>query len=191
MIFCRNYNRHRLCRWHSASCKHISPSLMHSLEQAAGDIGLDVNTNKTEYMCFNWEGATSTLNASPLKLLDKFTYLSSSVSTTESDVNICLGKLWTVINRLSIIWKSDLSNKMKWDFFQAAFLSILFNGCTTWTMTKCLEKKTRWELHKNAMKYIEQILEANPTKQQLYSHLPPISKTIQLRQTRCSTLLEK
>ena len=45
-------------------------SLLHSLEQAAGDIGLYMNTNKTEYMtCSNREGAISTLNGSPLKLV--------------------------------------------------------------------------------------------------------------------------
>ena len=57
-------------------------SQLHRLEQAAGDIGFYVNTNLTEYMCFN-RGAISTLNGSPLKLVNKFTYLSSSVLSTE------------------------------------------------------------------------------------------------------------
>ncbi len=42
---------------------------------------------------------------------------------------------------LSIIWKSDLTDKMKHSFFQAAVISILLYGCTTWTLTKWLEKK--------------------------------------------------
>ena len=45
-------------------------------------------------------------------------YLGSCISSTESDVNICLVKVWTASDRLSIIWKSDLSNKIKQDFFQ-------------------------------------------------------------------------
>ena len=52
-----------------------------------------------------------------------------------------LTKAWTAINRLSIIWKSDLTDKMKRSFFQAAVTSILLYGCTTWTLTKRLEKK--------------------------------------------------
>ena len=44
-------------------------------------------------------------------------------------------------SRLSIIWKSDLTDKMKRSFFQAAVTSILLYGCTTWTLTKRLEKK--------------------------------------------------
>ena len=49
---------------------------------------------------------------------------------------------------------------------------------------KTRREKARWKLHKNATSYIEQTLEATPTKQQLYSHLPPIFKTVQIRRTR-------
>ena len=42
---------------------------------------------------------------------------------------------------LSIIWKSDLTDKMKRSFFQAAAVSILLYGCTTWRLTKRLKKK--------------------------------------------------
>ena len=65
----------------------------------------------------------------------------SSVSSTEKDIDTRLTKAWTAINRLSIIWKSDLTDKMKRSFFQAAVVSILLYGCTTWTLTKRLEKK--------------------------------------------------
>ena len=43
--------------------------------------------------------------------------------------------------KLSIIWKSDLTDKMKGCFFQAAAVLILLYGCTTWTPTKRPEKK--------------------------------------------------
>ena len=38
-----------------------------------------------------------------LKLEDKFTYLGSSVSSTEKDINTRLTKAWAAIDRLSII----------------------------------------------------------------------------------------
>ena len=47
-------------------------SLLHCLEQAAGGIGLHVNADKIEYMCFNQRGNISTLKGGPLKLVDKF-----------------------------------------------------------------------------------------------------------------------
>ena len=85
-------------------------SLLHSLERATGGIGLHVNTDKTEYMSFNQRGNISTLKSGPLKLVDKFTYIGSSVSSTDA-------KPWTAINRLSVIWKSDLTDKIKCSFF--------------------------------------------------------------------------
>ena len=65
-------------------------SLCHSEEQATEDIGLYINANKTEYMCFK-QGAISTLSSRPLKLVDLFIYLSSNISS-ENDANICLVK---------------------------------------------------------------------------------------------------
>ena len=65
-------------------------------------------------------GAISTLNGSSRQLVDKFTYQGSSVSSTETDINPRLRKPWIALKRLSVIWKSDLTDKMKCTFFQAA-----------------------------------------------------------------------
>ena len=100
-----------------------------------------VNAHNTVYMCFNQTGDISTLNGSSLKLVDKFTYLGSSISSTETDTNTRLIKAWSAIDNLSVIWKSDLTDKMKHSSFQAATVSILLYGCTTWTLTKRMEKK--------------------------------------------------
>ena len=135
-------------------------------------------------MGFNQTGEISTLDRSSLKLVDKFTYLGSSVSSTKKDIDIWLTKAWTAIDKLSIIWKSDLTDKMKCGFFQAAVVSILLYGCTTWTLTKQQEKK----LDDNYTRMLQAILNKSwrqhPTKHQLYGHLPPIMKTIQVRRTR-------
>ena len=106
---------------------------LHGLEYAAAGIGLHVNADKTEYMCFNQRGDISTLNGCSLKLADKFAYLGSSFSSTEKDINMQLAKAWITINRLSVIWKSDLTDKIK--------RSLLLYGCTTWTLTKMYEEK--------------------------------------------------
>ena len=82
-------------------------SLLHSLEQAAGDIGFHVNADKMEYMCFNQKRDIFTLNGGSLKLVDKLMSLSNSISSTESDIKMRLAKAWTAIDRLLIVWKSD------------------------------------------------------------------------------------
>ena len=95
----------------------------------------------TEYKCFKQKGANCTLRGKPLKLVDQFTYLGSNISSTESHDNICKAKPRNVIDRLSIILKSNLSNKIKQDFFQTVTVSILKYRCTTWMLTKHIEKK--------------------------------------------------
>ena len=124
-----------------ANTPNQAETRLNSLERAAAGIGLHVNAHKTEYMCFNQTGDNSTLDGTSLKLVDKCTYLGSSVSSTEKDIDTRLTKAWAAIDKLSIIWKSDLTDKMKRSFFQAAVVSILLYGCTTWTLTKRLEKK--------------------------------------------------
>ena len=154
------------------------------LERAAAGIGLYVNAHKTEYMCYNQTGDISTLDGTPLKLVDKFTYLGSSVASTEKDIDTRLTKAWTAFNRLSIIWKSDLTDKMKRSFFQAAVTSILLYGCTTWTLTKRLEKKLDGNYTRMLRAILNRSWRQHSTRRQLYGHLPPITKTIQVRQTR-------
>ena len=146
-------------------------TLLHSLERAAVGIGFHVNAHKTEYKRFNQTGDISTLNGSALKLVDKFTYLGSSVSSTETDIDTCLAKAWTANDRLLVIWKSDLTDKMKLSFFQAAVMSILLYGCTTWTLTKRMEKKLDGNCTKMLRAILNESWRQHPTKQQLYGHL--------------------
>ena len=167
-----------------ANTPNQAETLLHSLERAATGIVLYINAHKTEYICYNQTGDISTLDGTPLKLIDKFTYLGSSVSSTEKDIDTRLMKAWTAIDRLSIIWKSDLTDKMKRSFFLAAVVSILLYGCTTWTLTKRLEKKLDGNYTRMLRAILNKSWQQHPTRHQLYGHLPPITKTIQVRRTR-------
>ena len=66
-----------------ANTPNQAETLLHSLERAAAGIGLHVNAHKTEYMCYNQTGNITTLDGASLRLVDKFTYLGSSVSSTK------------------------------------------------------------------------------------------------------------
>ena len=109
--------------------------------------------HQKQYIYFNQAGDISTLEGTTLKLVDKFTYLGSSVSSIEKDI-------------------------------QAAVVSILLNGCTTWTLTKRLEKKLDGNYTRMLRAILNKSWRQHPTKHQLYGHLPPITKTIQVRRTR-------
>ena len=93
-------------------------------------------------------------------------------------------KAWTAINRLSVIWKSDLTDKKKPSFFQAVIVSILLCGCTTWTLTKQLEKKLDGNYTRMLRAILNRSWRQHRTKQQLYGHQPPTTKTIQIRWNR-------
>ena len=163
-----------------ANTPNQAETLLHSLERAAAGIGLHVNAHKTEYMYYNQTGNIATLDGASLKIVDKFTYLGSSVSSTEKDIDTRLTNAWTAIDRLSIIWKSDLTDKMKRSFFQAAVVSILLYGCTTWALTKRLEKKLDGNYTRMLRAVLNKSWRQHPMRHQLYGHLPPSRKLYKL-----------
>ena len=63
-------------------------------------------------------------------------------------------------------------------------MSILLYGCTTWTLTKRREKRLDGSHTRILRAILNKSWRQLTTKQQLYGHLPPITKTIQARRTR-------
>ena len=63
-------------------------------------------------------------------------------------------------------------------------VSILLYGCTTWTLTKRLEKKLDGYYTRMLRAILNKSRRQHPTKHQLYGHLPSITKIIQVRRTR-------
>ena len=143
---------------------------------------LHVNADKMEYICFNHKGVISTLNSSSLKLVDQFSHFWSSVSSTQNDINTQIVNALYSIDWLSIIWKSDLSDKV--NFFQAAVVSILLYGCTTRMLTKRIEKRLNSNCTRMLQDMWNKAWKQHPTKQQQCGFLSLISKTIQIRWTR-------
>ena len=146
------------------------------LLQVSASISMHTRRN----ICFNQRGDISTLNGSSLKLVDKFSYQSSSVASTETDIDTRLAEAWTANHRLSVIWKSDLTDKMKCYFFQAAVVSILLYWCTTWTLDKRMEKTLDGNYTRMLRAILNKSCRQHHKKQQLYSQRPPFTKTIQV-----------
>ena len=114
-------------------------------------------------MCYNQTGDISPLDGTSLKLVDKFTYLGGSVSSTEKDIDPRLTKAWTAIDRLSIIRKSDLTDKMK-QFFPGSGRIDTAVWMHHLDANKTAGEEARQQLHKNAANNIEQVLAATPHK---------------------------
>ena len=73
-----------------------------------------------------------------------------------------------------------LSEVLSW----VTVTSILLYGCTTWTLMKRLEKKLDGNYTRMLRAILNKSWRQHPTRHQLYGHLPPITKTIQVRRTR-------
>ena len=63
-------------------------------------------------------------------------------------------------------------------------MSILLYGCTTWTLTKRMEKNLDGNFSRMLQEICNKSWRQHPTKQQLYGHQPSITKIIKIRRTR-------
>ena len=95
-----------------------------------------------------------------------------------------LAKTSTATDRLSVIWKSDLSDKIKLSFFQAAIVSVLLYAWITWTLTNRMEKKLEGNYTRMLRAVLNKSWRQHPTKHQMQCHRPSITKTIHIRRTR-------
>ena len=73
---------------------------------------------------------------------------------------------------------------MKHNYFQAEVVSILLYGCTTWALTKRMEKTLEGNYTRILRAILNESWRQHSTKPQLYGHLPSITKTIKVRRTR-------
>ena len=63
-------------------------------------------------------------------------------------------------------------------------MSIRLYGCTTWTLTKQMEKKVDSNYSRMLRAILNKSWRQHPKKQQLYGHQQLITKTIKIRRTR-------
>ena len=93
---------------------------------------------KTEYININ-QANTDKLKSSTgiqIKRVNDFKYLGSYVSSTVQYVKIILAKSWAALNAMNNIWKSNLANNLKSNFFRDTVESVLVYGVITWTLNK-------------------------------------------------------
>ena len=77
-----------------------------------------------------------------------------------------------------------MTDIIKRSFFQAAVVSILLYGCATCTLTKWMVKNHDGNYTRIQRAILNKSWREHLTKQQLYGHLPLITKTIKVRRTR-------
>ena len=83
-------------------------TLLHQIEETADDIGLEINSDKTEYMRLNPNsdnGNMKSKNGNIIKQVENFKYLGSVIGSTEKDIEIRIAKAWSALNSMLTIWK--------------------------------------------------------------------------------------
>ena len=158
--------------------------LLHSLEEIASIIGLRVNAKKTEVVNHNQDGIITTANNIPLKGVSNFTYLGSEIASTAKDIDIRIAKAWKAVDRLTRIWKSNLPNNLKREFFRAVVEPILLYGSTTWTLLKNQTRKLDGTYTRMLRAILNKSWTDHPTKEELYGNIPAVSETIMERRMK-------
>ena len=160
--------------------------LLQSIERTAKEIGLYLNADKTEFICFNQDASEGmkSLNGEKIKQVEDFKYLGSYIASTEHDVNIRLGKVWDALNELDKIWKSNLPDNLKRNFFWAAVETVLLYGSASWTLTTHLEKKINGAYSRMLRNALNRSWRDHPTNIELYGHIRPIIKLLQQQRMR-------
>ena len=148
-------------------------------------MNVDRLADKTDLIRFQQDGDITTVNDDLLKLEEYFTYISISISSTESYFNIRIDNAWTTVHRFSTICKSVTTDKIKWEFFLAAIVFVLLYGCKTSTLMNDTASLTRffYILSRMLCVVLDKYQKQHPSKAPLYSHLRPIQQSIQVKRT--------
>ena len=163
--------------------------LLHKIEEVASQIGLYINSKKTEYIIINIENDTWEIrdsNGNLIKRVNDFKYLGSYIASTERDVEIRIGKAWGAVNQLDSIWKSNLPKNLKKNFFRAACESVLLYGSSAWTLTANLERKLDGAYTRMLRAALNVSWKEHMTNEELYGNIPPLSQTIRTQRMRFS-----
>ena len=159
---------------------------LHSVENLAKVIGLFVNATKTKFICLNQNAASGikSLNGETIVLENDFSYLGSFIASTEQDVNIRLGKAWAALNGMNNIWKSNLPDQLKRNFFRATVESVLVYGSISWTLTSALEKKIDGSYTRMLRAALNKSWTDHLSNAELYGNIPRVTATIRQQRLR-------
>ena len=110
-----------------------------------------------------------------------FQYLGSWVDNSEKDLKVRKALAWKASNKMSKLWKSNLSGSLKISFFRAAVESILLYGAEGWTLTEQLEARLDGCYTRLLMRVRNMNWRDHPSKEQIYGDLPKVSEVVRAR----------
>ena len=164
----------------------LAENLLQCVEKSAMEIGLHLNSSKTEIIASNIKDPyeIKSLNGSSLKKVSDFKYLGAYVPNSFHDFKIRKALAWSAMNKLERIWKSNLHNSLKIKFFRACVESILLYNSETWTITQAMTNSINGLYTKLLRRAQNVSWRDHVSNQELYGNLPSLSSTIRQRRLR-------
>lgn len=167
-----------------SSCLNDAQELLQRVEQAAEEVGLHINADKTECMTFKEVGSLRTLEGIELKNMTDFLYLGSWIDNSEKDIKTRKAKAWSALNKMDTIWKSDMKKELKVKFFRATVESVLMYGAETWTLNKKLERELDG-CYTRMLRVVNNVTwKDHMSNKVLYGNLPQVTATLRERRIR-------
>ena len=145
-----------------------------------------MNITKTKFITVNAEGTITAQNGCDLEQVNDFNYLGSKIISLENDIQVRIGSAWSALNKLTLVWKSNLDVSIKREFFRATVESVLTYSSQAWTLTKSLENKLNGAYTRMLRAAFNVHWSQRVTNKKLDNDLPKIADTIRYRRFKLS-----
>ena len=99
--------------------------LQSRVETECANVGLRLNSKKTEYLTFNLPDELKTIGNVELRKVEDFKYLKSWVKASDTDFKVRKAIAWKVLSQMKNMWCSRLSQELKVNLFLAIVESVI------------------------------------------------------------------
>ena len=158
--------------------------LLTNLEINAAKIGLYVNCSKTKVMLYNQAeipDILKSMDGGDIAVVDDFKYLGGWLASSQQDIKVRKALAWTACHKLNSIWKSNLKRSIRERLFVSTVESVLLYGCSTWTLTRKLEKQLDGVYTRMLRMAMDVSWRDHMTNDELYGKLPKVSVKIKAK----------
>ena len=121
--------------------------MLQELNEEANKVGLKMNLSKTKIMTNIADNREMKIGDTVIERVDSYVYLGHKLKlgldNQTAEIKRRIGLAWAAFGRLSLIFKSKMSNSLKRKVFDTCVLPVLTYGAETLTLTKASENKLR------------------------------------------------
>lgn len=119
--------------------------MLNKLVEEYNEWGLEVNTDKTQYMVIGGEGQDLDLESGKVKYVKQYEYLGVTISEDGKDIKDITKKIGRGKNMIKALhhslWNKSLTNKTKRNIFKVMIEPVMTYGSEVWVINKSMSQK--------------------------------------------------